>query len=470
MVDKRKIFPTYYKAKEAPGKIADNIASADVGAAARKGVSGAASILRYPYEVARGKGVVLKTIWNILKFILISALGIIIIFGGILGGLFVYNYFYRAGEGASILKHAGVGLEETGVAGAAKLGVLDIFKVALNPEKAGAIYGFQSEIEDNADKKELGVKMTNLEQVGGRAFSGKDVIIRGVITAQSLTSELTSSVRCEMDGYKGDAKVEISGTEGDSIKIYKDVPQTFTATCVFPNGITVDDLSKIKLTKIAKMYVAYDFTTKAMHNTYFLSKKSADSLISKGVDPFVYYKVSDPLLKSDRTVRSVTTQGPVNLGIGTFDSQPFSENIPYYLGVTLTNNNDWFGNLKELKDVLLYMPPNINLAGEGGIQGDCDFYNTGDLDEDGFKVYSLNSNKLEQANKDCSKKALSEQLIGEEQCLNLFKNNINYMCKFVIAEGLDEDNIFKDIMRVESSYIYETSKSVAVDVYNLPGA
>src|SRR3989344_6014171 len=463
MVDKRKIFPTYYKAKEAPGKILENVASADVGAAARKGASGIGSILRYPYEVARGKGVVLKTIWSILKFIIISAIGIIIIFGGILGGLFAYNYFYRAGEGASILKHAGVG-------GAAKLGVLDILQVALNPEKARSVYGFQSEIEENADKKELGVKVTNLEQVGGRAFSGNDVIIRGVITAQSLTSELTSSVRCEMDGYKGDVKVEISGTGGDSMKVYKDVPQTFTATCIFPNGVTVDDLSKIKITGIAKMYVAYDFTTKAMHNTYFLSKKSADSLISKGVDPFVYYKVSDPLLKSDRTVRSVTTQGPINLGIGTFDSQPFSENIPYYLGVTLTNNDDWFGNLKELKDVLLYMPPNIDVAGEGNIQGECDVYPTGDLDEDGFKVYSLNSDKLEQANKDCSKKALSEQLIGEEQCLNLFKNNINYMCKFVIAEGLDEDNIFKDIMSAESGYVYETSKSVAVDVYNLPSA
>ena len=83
-------------------------------------------------------------------------------------------------------------------------------------------------------------------------------------------------------------------------------------------------------------------------------------------------KISCSLLKSDRTVRSVTTQGPINLGIGTFDSQPFSENIPYYLGVTLTNNDDWFGNLKELKDVLLYMPPNINVAGEGNIQGECD--------------------------------------------------------------------------------------------------
>ena len=44
------------------------------------------------------------------------------------------------------------------------------------------------------------------------------------------------------------------------------------------------------------------------------------------------------------------------------------------------------------------------------------------------------------------------------------------MCKFVIAEGLDEDNIFKDIMRAESGYVYETSKSVAVDVYNLPSS
>ena len=79
MVDKRKIFPTYYKAKEAPGKVIEKVASADVGAAARKGASGAASILRYPYEVARGKGVVLNTIWSILKFILISAIGIIII-------------------------------------------------------------------------------------------------------------------------------------------------------------------------------------------------------------------------------------------------------------------------------------------------------------------------------------------------------------------------------------------------------
>lgn len=434
----------------------------------RRVASGAGKVLRYPATIARGKGVIAKTFGRIIKFIFLFMVGIIIIVGVILGGLFTYNYFYRAGEGVSTLKHAGVGLEKTGIIAAGKLGILDIIGVAINPEKARVSYGFESDIEEDSIKRDLGVEITSLEQVGGRAFSGNDLIIRGVVTAETSEEELIAKARCNMEGYEGDVKAEISGVSGDSIDLFKDIPQTFTVTCTFPNGVTLKDLSKTRITKIAKLFVEYDFITKAMHKTYFLSKTNANSLIAQGVDPFVYYNIRDPLLKSDRTVRSVTTKGPINLGIGTFDSQPFSENVPYFFGVTLINNDDWFGNLKELNELSLYMPPNIKLAGEGDFSGDCDFYYTGSTDRYGFKIYSLDHDKIEQANKDCSKEALVKQLMTEDKCLNFFKNNLNYMCKFMVVEDLSDESIFKDFMRAEIDYVYETSSSVAVDIYNLP--
>lgn len=471
MADKKELFPTFKKIGSAPGAIkekARDIAAADVGAGARRVASGAGKILRYPAEIAAGRGVVARFIGRVLKFIFLTLVGLIIISGVILGSLFAYNYFYRAGGGASVLKHAGVGLEETGVAGATKLGLSEFVSIALSPEKATAAYGFQSDIEEDSIRRDLGVKIVSLEQVGGRAFSGNDIMLRGIVTAETSDNDLEAGVRCSMEGYEGDVKAEISGVSGDSIKVYKDIPQTFTVTCVFPGGVVIEDLSKIKVTRIAKVYVDYDFSTKAMHNAYFLSKNNADYLISKGVDPFVYYNIKDPLLKSDRTVRSVATQGPINLGIGTFDSQPFSENVPYFLGVTLTNNDDWFGSLKELEDLSLYLPPNINLAGENNLAGDCDFHYTGQTDQYGFKIYSINDNKLEQANKDCSKGALVDQLLTQEQCLSFFKTNLNYMCKFMVVEDLSDDSMFYDVMRTEADYVYETTRKVAVDVYNIP--
>src|SRR3989338_4244771 len=233
------------------------------------------------------------------------------------------------------------------------------------------------------------------------------------------------------------------------------------------------------------MFVKYEFSSKATHNTYFLNKESADFLLSSGTDPFKYYGIKEPLLKSDRTVRSKATQGPLTLGIGTFDSQPFSENTPYYFGVSMQNNPDWLGNLKSIKSLKVSIPPNIILGSDSEFlreqisatpeqQGlvsttGCDFVNSGSTDDNGFKIYTLSEQKLKEVNRPCDKKSLLNTLLTEEDCLDIYKNNLRFLCQFMVTEDIPSDNMYYDFIRADSSYVYETKKSVAVDVYQTPG-
>lgn len=403
------------------------------------------------------------------------------IFGVILTIILVvgsYNYLVASQQAAVVAEHAKTAAEER-VAPYLPKAVSEIYDIMSGRFSS---YAFESDIEKNKDNQNLGLKIVDLKQEGGMVYSWQPIFISGTIKAQSLDRPLTADIRCSLKDYDGNIKLSlpVSGG-GNKIEVYKEIPQTYSVGCYFSDGVKVEEQSKLllvgetkvvpRIAKEAKMIIDYNFVTKASHNTYFLNWQLKNELLAREEDPFDYYGVKDSQLKKDRTVTSVATVGPVNLGVGTYDTQPFSEDIPYYFGVSLSNNANFNGYIKKLNSLEIRLPPNMIIAGETGFEEEdlCDFYPTGTLDENGFKIYALKDEKIKEIERRCSMEDVTERKIGFEDCISLYKSSFNYFCRFMINEPIIGDSIYIDFIRAEANYEYETSRKVAVDILATPG-
>lgn len=396
---------------------------------------------------------------------------ILLVGGAILYGVFYIIAYSRAGGAGVVSTQIGIVAEQA----------WDMVKGAGYPlrqllRSPTASESFESTVEKNQYNQDLGVKISSLRALDSRVFENQPIIVRGEIKALSL-EDMTISVYCTMGDEKVDGQVSAKGG-GDTIKIFKEVPQTFSATCTF-SGVTLGEGKDIGAKKI-EMFAKYNFNSLATHTTYLLSGDNAEFLLSKGEDPFEYYGIDDSLLKSDRTIRSKATQGPVLVSIGTLESQPFSEDIPYTLGVSMKNNLDWSGNLQTIRSLDLIIPQNIVLASDSDflrkqISGEtlfetetaCNFVNTGAVDDNGFKIYSLSSSRLKYVNELCEKSSLI--LFSSEQDCWDYKNNLEFWCKFMVVEDIPSDIPYFTFIRANANYVYETSKAITVKIYKSPG-
>jgi len=393
-----------------------------------------------------------------------------------------FNYLVVQEQGVVLAKHAEVAAKEKGGFLAGTF-FENIYDLAFNPsENLYTAYSFESDIErKNKGDKDLGLRITQLDPVSQRYFVGQPIFLKGTIKAKPFEKEIHVKVDCDLEDYDGEVKISSSapdsGEEG-KFKIYKDFSQTFTVTCNFPEGIKISETELFSskevpiVSKEAEMKASYDFVTQASHNTYFLNKEEHDKLLSRGIDPFENFKVNDPQLRSDRTVKSKASPGPINLGIGTYSSQPFSRGKPYFFGVSLSNNPLYKGHLKKLKQLKVMLPPYLVVANEEGFGegGTCDFYFSGNLNENGFKIYYLKEEKLREANIDCESKSIKEKLISYEECMNRYKSSFEYLCQFKVKEPIQEEVLRLDFIRAEADYIYETSKKTIVDIRRSPAS
>ena len=220
------------------------------------------------------------------------------------------------------------------------------------------------------------------------------------------------------------------------------------------------------------MQVTYEFTTKVAHKVYFLTQEKALELKRQNEEPFAYFKVNEPQLKIDKTIKSKATPGPVNVGMGTYQSQPFSENIGYAFAVSIANNAQYGGNLKKLNDVTIYVPENMLLESDAAygqeLIDQCAFAPTGEQDETGrLKQYSLKESERQIINQDCQDITFNNAPITQEQCINFYKGEINLRCKFKVEE-IPQDNLQFDIMGAEATYVYATEYAKAVNILRVP--
>lgn len=475
-----------------------NIASTDVSPYLKKGADYAGRIANAPVNVAEGKGIIGGLLPDFvktgLKWLFKFIFGVAIILSFLLAIIFVYNYF-QSGVGTSQIVHAEAGVQETGLPIIGKLGLTNVYNAIFNPEKLTSNYGFESEIQTYANDADLGVKLISMEQIS-RPYYKEPIEVLSTIRAKS-NSNTQLVVTCKL-GDDSPIPATISALQStadksNEITLIKGESTLLQAQCKFEKGIdpatksrisTTDDyvvnplttkeVMPLKSSDIAKVFIAFEFNQKASHNTYFMNAEELRSLLSINQNPFKYYKINEPHLTTDRKVQSVASNGPLNLGIGTDLSQPFVEKRPYSFGLTLASNN-WKGNLKQLKSLKVHIPPFMALEGDSDygektFASTCSFDNTGQIDPEGFKVYTLKESLISRTNQECDKLTLEKAAITEQQCIDLFGKNKDqtFRCYFKANELSWQQGMRSDYIWAEADYIFQFENSIAVDAIKRP--
>ncbi|MBI2672331.1 hypothetical protein HYX16_05335 [Candidatus Woesearchaeota archaeon] len=156
-------------------------------------------------------------------------------------------------------------------------------------------------------------------------------------------------------------QIEIFG-QSDENKIIEVLPEqdkSLNFLCKFDpitlSGITTKRTTSQKITLNADFK---DFITRSRLKIYTLDKDKLENLEKDNVNPFIYFKISDPLLSSDRSVRpEQLIDSPGVLSLSLIDAQPLTEGPSYLLGANLFNDKlRWNGKLTKLKSLKIFFP------------------------------------------------------------------------------------------------------------------
>ncbi len=429
-------------------------------------------------QAGEGRGIIPDWVKKIFGLGLKFTFGLLII-GIVIVTLILGFNWYQTGVGGVGVTHAQVAGKEVGLPILTKLGLRDAYLAVVSPEQLLVQSSFESDIEKNAANVNLGVRIKNFETIG-KVFTDQAFSMVGTIEAESLPDAIELFVTCNMEDYQNNfpvpAEISLPGAVNNLARINKGIKEVIQATCTFPEGVRIEDSDQVITAKQASMHVAYNFETKASHKTYVLDIGELQKFKSRDQDPFDFYKVSDPQLTGKRTIKSKATPGPINLAIGTYQSQPFTQDTPYWLGVTIANNAEWRGNLQKLNSLELQVPDFISLEsdpefGRSAQPATCDFTSTGKTIQDGnlkYKVYELKNEVLEKVNKNCDIKSLKDTVLTRQTCIDLFKISLDFRCRFKLSKDLQSPTLTYDAIGAKAKYIYETEKNAAVNIVKIP--
>ncbi|GEM_PF-2731506 len=376
-----------------------------------------------------------------------------IILAVILGAIFLYQS-YTGGYTGTIGKEGLKNIEETGTPAAAKLGVLDSLEFIFNPSQARQSYTWESEVIENERNEDLGVKIIRFDETASPYYDGDQIQLVGEVHASSLKEEgSVVSFKCEMEDYPDPARVV-----PETIDVFSNGGvYVETVSCYFDNGIRVEE-GKKEASKFAVLKASYDFTTQSSLRVYFMDDALLDSYRAQKRDPFE--QIDEPRLKEDRTIRSQSTEGPMDVSINIRQSQPFTETLQNgYVNVHFSHRSDWLGNFERLNYLDFRVPAVIELTDDAF----CDFVFTGEYDENGFKMYALTDKAMNtKANVDCS--SLTSIGMDLDACIKQYKDELTFNCNFKV-DYLPEGNLFSSAFYAKTDYVFTATKKEVITAF-----
>ncbi len=412
---------------------------------------------------------IFSPIASLIRFLLKVLIVVVVVILLVIGGILVWSKI-QTGQVDSTITHAKVGTTEA-------LGPLWGPIKSLSPDLYAALrpgeynpYAIDSVVEKSRNT-DLGVKITALKPINNFFRPGSPITLTGTIKANSLTEDSQIQAFCLLDGYNNDKEIPAmilgTGATGNTALIIKDITNLFQVSCIFPQGIQV---TQQQTSKTAKLIVRYKFNTQAYERIWALDRNLLLNMQSNNIDPFKQGAVIDPLLDDNRIVRSVTTPGPINLGLSVDFPQPITTGSIYQLLVKISPSVTDSGNLESLERLTIKVPAvqnlNLVLQGEQNLgQASCDFEYVSES-EDGFKEYQLLASKLQETNQKCDPiTARTLLFLSERECLSQFKEPF-FTCNFIATSA--PPTLQSDIIKAEAIYTFETSKRTVVDIKALP--
>lgn len=309
---------------------------------------------------------------------------------------------------------------------------------------------YDSLVKENEDNEDLGVEIVSFEPWSNYFFVGDAIQVRAVVKSSSLSEEDSSAtLKCELEDYYGEIiidpeEINIPG-EGRI--------ETTDILCSFESG-----LDEISNSKKVTLNINYGFYSRATYDVFVMEKSDYDYFVFKELDPFEGIGFRPENIKSNNIMQSVTFPGPVNLAVSTVTSQPFYDGQEILFIVSL--KEEWTGDLWQLKDLRLKVPEEINLDEDTTF---CDFVDSGEI-EGNYKVYNLKQEELDEVNGACSPEMLENIGMSEQRCISELKTEIQFLCKFVILDLPENQNLLHTNIIAETNYIYEIEETTSVKI------
>ena len=346
---------------------------------------------------------------------------------------------YTTGTLQSATQYILISLSNTPIAPIVNL----FYSTAVRPQTLITGTSWESQVQKDKSNEQLGVRIKKLETTAGAYTSGDTTFpptITGETEGSSLSDELKVTPSCQLKDYEGE--VEVIPTE---VTLFKTNPIS-SVQCIFKDSL---ETSAEITTKKATLKLVYPFKTRAFMKVYTIKKENRKLT----ANPFE--NIQEPYLQSDNTIKSITSAGPLNIGIGLRQSQPLSEDTVYFFGITLVNN-EWLGNLEMLNGLTLYLPSELELD---TTSTNCEFIYSG-LTQERFKIYELTQTALDSINVECSKLL---DILTEDDCINKYKNKRTFFCNLKVLNAEPKTTYIGSI-KAEADYTYSTKKSIGINI------
>ncbi|GEM_PF-4633358 len=341
--------------------------------------------------------------------------------------------------------------------------------------------------------REREVKVKDVQIVNKPVFYGKNIFALASLSVKNPPADLELSARCGMD----DALVDgIISAPGGIAKVFKGTPaKVLSMTCTLPpvqQGAANKPFSTAEMgfkevippvVKRIDVIARFPYTSTASLGTYVYNAGDVANFLQDQSNAktqrsiFAAKGINDPQIGADGTVRSIVSDGPLNIGIQTA-SQPLVENTLNILHVSITPNLQWDANangkMKKLESFTVSVPNFILLGNEAGFpqaagQTNCDFISTGEVNERGEKMYEITPEKRAMVNKECSSKELKGSSLTVSECKDIFgiEQKKDFYCSFVLTQQFSD--LKKAFIEARANYLYEAVGSVAVTITPQPG-
>jgi hypothetical protein len=201
---------------------------------------------------------------------------------------------------------------------------------------------YQGEIDQNAQRV-LGVYLKDVQAADTKFYEDQPIIIWGTLTAQTIEEMINVKINCKVDD-QNITGVDIFPQTEFSVESYEEA----SIECTFEPGLIDEGNHEISLN------AEFNFLTSGYIKTYFMDQETKRSFTREGIDPLDSYGIveKNPIAKY--------TSGPIQMGI-TVGRPPLSAEDDFRMGITLTNT--WLGKLKEVTDMYIVMPKEVEMIG-----------------------------------------------------------------------------------------------------------
>ena len=294
---------------------------------------------------------------------------------------------------------------------------------------------FTGQVEESKDDKDLGLQLERLESFSTELKEGQEAIFWVTLKGKTLgDTPIQGIIGC--NASDGDEN-RLTGLRDYNIYSYE-MNEYECRFSSLPGGKSV---------KIS-FWTQYSFKTLGYKKAYFIDQERLRTLRSLNLDPLREAGITD------RNPRSIYTQGPISIGIGTSDFLPIPvSNVGdriFILGITLETRPMWKGEISRINDLEVQIHNSLGL-------------NLQDCDHNFEMISDSNCVQRCQGNEECIMQCneYSFYRLSDNELMNIenIKNFRTFRCPVILNSKNDllgNNPISTKYVRVIADYDFKT--------------